>query len=102
VSNGGIFGTILQLMRYSEVGANINIEKIVIPPKLIEKGYNLETYIKMFLTTSYILTAPEEKSQQVIKIFKDHDMSANLIGKIIKKAGLKINNGKESLNIIEC
>jgi len=101
VSNGGIFGTILQLMQYSEVGANINIEKIVIPPKLIEKGYNLETYIKMFLTTSYILTAPEDKSQQIIKIFKDHDMSANLIGKVIKKAGLKINNGKETLEVIE-
>jgi len=101
ISNGGVFGTILQLMQYSEVGADINIEKIVIPPKLIEKGYNLETYIKMFLTTSYILTAPEEKSQQIIKIFKDHDMSANLIGKIIKKVGLKINNGKESLDVIE-
>ena len=101
ISNGGVFGTILQLMQYSEVGADINIEKIVIPPNLIEKGYNLETFIKMFLTTSYILTAPEEKSQQIIKIFKDHDMSANLIGKIIKKAGLKINNGKESLDVIE-
>jgi len=101
VSNGGIFGTILQLMQYSEVGADVNIEKIVIPPKLIEKVYNLETYIKMFLTTSYILTAPEDKSQQIIKIFKDHDMSANLIGKVIKKAGLKINNGKETLEVIE-
>jgi len=101
VSNGGVFGTTLQLIQYSKVGADINIEKIVIPPKLIEKGYNLETYTKMFLTTSYILTAPEEKSQQIIKIFKDHDMSANLIGKIIKKARLKINNGKESLDVIE-
>ncbi len=101
VSNGGVFGTVLQLMQYSEVGVDINIESIVIPPKLIAKGYNLETYIKMFLTTSYILTAPEEKSQQIIKIFKDHDMSANLIGKIIKKAGLKINNGSKSLDVIE-
>jgi len=100
ISNGGVFGTILQLMQYSEVGADINIERIVIPPKLIEKGYNLDTYVKMFLTTSYILTAPEEKSQQIIKIFKDHDMSADLIGKITKKMGLKINNGKESLNVI--
>ena len=101
VSNGGVFGTILQLMQYSEVGADINIKKIVIPPKLIEKGYSLETYIKMFLTTSYILTASEDKSQKIIETFKDHDMSANLIGKIIKKPGLKINNGKESLDVIE-
>jgi len=101
ISNGGVFGTLLQLMQYSEIGADINIERIVIPPKLLENGYNLETYIKMFLTTSYILTAPEEKSQQIIKNFKDHDMSANLIGKITKKAGLRINNGRESLDVMD-
>ncbi|GAG92279.1 unnamed protein product, partial [marine sediment metagenome] len=73
VSNGGIFGTILQLIKYSKVGAEINIEKIVIPPKLVEKGYDLETYVQMFLTTSFILTAPEETSQDVLKIFNDYD-----------------------------
>jgi len=80
ISNGGIFGTILQLINYSKVGADINIEKIVIPPTLVQKSYNLESYIQMYLTTSYILTAPEETSQDVVKIFNAHDMSATVIG----------------------
>ena len=101
VSNGGIFGTILQLIKYSNVGAEINIEKIVIPPTLIEKAYNLETYVQMYLTTSYILTAPEETSQEVIKIFSDHDMSAVVIGRIIKESDLNINDGKDSIKVIE-
>ncbi len=101
VSNGGIFGTILQLIKYSKVGAEINIEKIVIPPTLIEKAYNLETYVQMYLTTSYILTAPEETSQEVIKIFSDHDMSAVVIGRIIKESDLNINDGKDSIKVIE-
>ena len=101
ISNGGLFGTILQLMQYSKVGAEINIEKIVIPPKLVDKGYKLETYIKMFLTTSYILTAPKEKSQQIIKILKSHDMSVILVGKIIEKEVLRIKKSKESIDVIE-
>ena len=101
ISNGGIFGTILQLINYSKVGADINIEKIVIPPTLIEMSYNLETYIQMYLTTSYILTAPEETSQDVLKIFNDHNMSAAAIGKIKSEPELIINDDKDSIKVVE-
>ena len=101
ISNGGIFGTILQLINYSKVGAEINIEKIVIPPILIEKAYNLETFIQMYLTTSYILTAPEETSQDVIKIFNNHDMSAAVIGRIRNESELNITDGKDSIKVME-
>ena len=101
VSNGGIFGTILQLIKYSNVGATINIEKILIPPTLIEKAYNLETYIQMYLTTSYILTAPEETCQDVLKIFNSHNMSAVVIGRIKKELELNINDGKDSIKVVE-
>ena len=101
ISNGGIFGTVLQLINYSKVGADINIEKIVIPPILIEKTYNLETYIQMYLTTSYILTAPEKTSKDVVKIFNDHDMSAAVIGKIRSETELNITDGKDTIKVIE-
>ena len=101
ISNGGIFGTILQLIKYSKVGADINIEKIVIPPILIEKSYNLETFIQMYLTTSYILTAPEETSQDVVKIFNDHNMSATIIGRIRSEQELNINDGKNSIRVLK-
>ena len=101
VSNGGLFGTILQLLKYSKVGADINVEKIVIPPKLIEKGYQLETYIQMFLTTSYILTAPEETSQEVIKTFNNHDMYAAVIGRVRNESELNINDSKDSMKVLE-
>jgi len=101
ISNGGIFGTILQLINYSKVGADINIEKIVIPPALIEKSYNLETYVQMYLTTSYILTAPEETSQDVLKIFNDHNMSAAVIGKIKSEPELNINDDRDSIKVVE-
>ncbi len=101
ISNGGIFGTILQLINYSKVGADINIEKIVMPPALMEKAYNLETYMQMYLTTSYVLTAPEKTSQDVVKIFNDHGMFAAVIGRIRNEQELNITDGQDTIKVIE-
>jgi len=102
ISNGGIFGTILQLIKYSNVGANVNITKITIPKTLIDLKYSLETFIKMYLTTSYILTAPKNNSNQIIDIFHKHGLHANVIGTIIKETNLlRINDGKESIDVIK-
>ncbi|MFX0070126.1 MAG: AIR synthase related protein [Candidatus Hermodarchaeota archaeon] len=103
ISNGGIFGTILQLIKYSNVGANININKIEIPEQLIELKYTLEKYIKMYLTTSFVLTAPDKNCKELISIFEKYGLHANVIGKIINEKNLlKINNGLEenSINVI--
>ena len=90
----------MQLIKYSGVGADVNVESIVIPPKLLNVNYDLETYIQMFLTTSYLLTSPEENSQKVIEVLKKYNMSANVIGKVISKQELRISNKRESIEVI--
>ena len=101
VSNGGIFGTILQLIKYSKVGADVNINRIEIPPNLINEGYDLETYIKMYLTTSFVLTAPNSNCKEIVDVFQEFGLNANVVGKIINDQNLlRINNGTESLDVI--
>ncbi|MFW9772410.1 MAG: AIR synthase related protein [Candidatus Heimdallarchaeota archaeon] len=100
ISNGGIFGTLLQLIRYSKVGANVNINNIEIPPILRDQNYSLEKYLKMYLTTSYILTASEQNSEKILETFLQYGLFSKIIGKIIKGDQLKINNGKDSLTVM--
>ncbi|MCK4370535.1 MAG: hypothetical protein KAW03_05670 [Candidatus Lokiarchaeota archaeon] len=101
VSNGGIFGTLLQLIKYSNVGADVNVNRIKLPPILTERRYDLNTYIKMYLTTSYILTAPENNCEKLIDIFREYGLDAQVIGKIIKEKNLlKINDGNDSVDAI--
>ena len=101
VSNGGIFGTILQLIKYSKVGADVNINRIEIPPNLINEGYDIETYIKMYLTTSFVLTAPNSNCKEIVDVFQEFGLNANVVGKIINDQNLlRINNGTESLDVI--
>ena len=101
ISNGGIFGTTLQLIKYSSVGANINVNEIEIPPILKHLNYSLKMYIKMYLTTSFILTAPDENCKEIINILKIQGLESKVIGKIIKQKILKINNGKETIDVIK-
>ena len=78
-----------------------NIKQIEIPSKLVEKGYDLETYVQMFLTTSYVLTAVRENCQKILNIFQDHHMYAVVIGSIKNEFDLSINNGKNSIKVID-
>ena len=101
ISNGGIFGTTLQLIKYSSVGANININSIIIPPSLRDLNYTLEMYIKMYLTTAFIISAPDENCKEIINILKIQGLESKVIGKIIKQKILKINDGKETIDVIK-
>lgn len=102
VSNGGIFGTILQMTRYSNVGADINITNLEIPPKLLQIGYDLETYVQMFLSTSYVLTASKENCKSMIKTFNKHGLEANVIGEVTKHENtLRLNDGDGGHEIIK-
>ncbi|MFX1321799.1 MAG: AIR synthase-related protein [Promethearchaeota archaeon] len=101
ISNGGIFGTLLQLIKYSNVGADININNIAIPPKLLEAQYNLETYIKMYLTTSFVISAPKANCDKILEIFSTCGLEARVIGEIIKEKKLKINDGQKSTEIFK-
>lgn len=102
ISNGGIFGSIFQLIKYSNVGADININKIIIPPILSDVGYDLISYSKMYLTTSFILAAPDHNCKRMIEIFKTHGLTAKVIGKIINEPHLlRLNNEKKSVNVMK-
>lgn len=101
ISNGGIFGTLLQMIQYSKVGADVNINLIDIPPVLLKEKCDLDLYIQKYLTTSFILTTSPENSNQLIEIFQEYGLKANIIGKIIKDPNLlRINNGKDSIDVI--
>ncbi|TKJ19889.1 MAG: hypothetical protein CEE43_14240 [Promethearchaeota archaeon Loki_b32] len=100
VSNGGIFGTLIQLIKYSNVGADVNINRIILPPILSESEYDLNTYVKMYLTTSFILTAPENNCEKIFDIFREYGLDAQVIGEIIAQNKLKINDGNDSVDVI--
>jgi selenophosphate synthetase-related protein len=99
ISMGGIFGTIIQLVTYSYVGALIDVSKILIPEILINNDYSLEDYSRMFLTTSFIITAKSENTKEIITTFEEYGLKATSIGTITKEIGLIISDGIRQIKI---
>ena len=97
ISNGGIFGTIYQLTEYSKVGADIDIDSIIIPDKLKGLNYSIEDYANMYLTTSFITTCKKNNTDESLQHFSKYDLHANKIGKITQETVLKIHNNKEEI-----
>lgn len=101
ISNGGLFGSIFQLIKYSSVGAEININKIKIPPVLIKQNYDLISYSKMYLTTSFIITAQGTNCKEIVNIFRNHGLESMVIGKIIEdKNLLKLSDDNTSIDVM--
>ncbi|MFW9951597.1 MAG: AIR synthase related protein [Candidatus Thorarchaeota archaeon] len=100
ISNSGIFGTIIQLASYSNMGARINVNDIEIPSFLIEANYSIIDYSQMFLTTSFILSAPKNNSNEIINIFKNNLMEARKIGEIIKEKALILQDNKSEIKVM--
>ncbi len=101
ISNGGIFGTIMQLLFFSRLGADICVSNIILPQVLIDLGYTIEKYVKMYLTTSFVITAPEQNCGKINSIFTKHGMHTSILGTITEEPVLKINDGKNSKKVIK-
>jgi uncharacterized protein len=84
ISNGGILGTLLLMLEYSKKGAVVNLGRITIPPKLIEIGYNLLEYSKMYLTTAFLLAIPPSNVPKVKKLATKFGLNLCVIGNIVE------------------
>ncbi len=96
LSNGGIIGTILLLLEYSQKGATLDLAAIPVP-----KGLDLITWLKMYISTGFIVTARQDKVNQVIEIFQDHDLEAKEIGTVTDNQKLTIKLGEETRSIFD-
>ena len=101
ISNSGIFGTAIQLAQFSKKGVNIDITNLVIPPFLVKEQYGIIDYAQMFLTTSFILTAPKENSEKIIKIFKNHSMIACKIGEVLEEKCLLLSEKQKQIKVMD-
>lgn len=101
ISNSGIFGTAIQLAQFSKKGVNIDITDIVIPPILVSEQYGIIDFAQMFLTTSFILTAPNENSEKIIEIFTNHSMNACKIGEILEEKCLYLSEKQKQVKVMD-
>ncbi|MHA1674007.1 MAG: AIR synthase related protein [Promethearchaeota archaeon] len=97
VSNGGIFGTLYQLLSYSRKGASIDLSAL---PELLERDsipYTIEDFLFLFLTSAFIIAGAPENIGEIRGEVEKAGMKFYLLGKINEDKNITIKDQHEEM-----
>jgi hypothetical protein len=91
VSNAGILGTLSIMMENSGKGAIIDLTSIPKPAEI-----ELSDWLVCFQSFGFVLSVSPKHSETVIDLFKDREITAAIIGKVIDDPIVTLKNGLAS------
>jgi len=96
LSNGGIIGTTLLMLEYSRRGSIFDLANIPRPQDI-----TLIDWLKMYITTGYIVSAPSKNVQSVLDIFEEHKFAASVVGSINNSRKLVLQLNQENREVFD-
>ena len=91
VSNAGILGTVSIMMENSGKGAIIEVASV---PKPVEIA--LSDWLVCFQSFGFVLSVSPRDSEAVISLFREREITAAIVGKVIDQPTVTLKNGPES------
>jgi selenophosphate synthetase-related protein len=91
VSNAGILGTISIMIENSGKGAIIELDSIRKPDEI-----ELSDWLVCFQSFGFALSVQPQKSDAVISLFRDREITAAIVGKVVDEPMITLRNGPES------
>ncbi|RJX29736.1 MAG: methanogenesis marker 2 protein [Desulfarculus sp.] len=77
ISNAGLIGTAAIMMENSGFGAEIDLAAIPRPPQI-----ELSAWLTAFMSFGFVLSADPGRSAQVLAMFRERELAAEVIGKV--------------------
>jgi selenophosphate synthetase-related protein len=96
LSNGGIIGTTLLMLEYAQKGATIDLSAILTPTEL-----DLSSWLKMYISTGFIVSTIPANVKAVLSIFEEHGLSASAVGDVDVSQQLKVQLGEDMTTIFD-
>ncbi len=90
ISNPGIPGTLAMLLESSNKGAEVHLQNI---PKPVD--IDLIDWLKIYPSYGFIVCADPGKCDDLLSLFTENGISANIIGEIINENNLYLNHSGE-------
>jgi len=103
VSNGGILGTLYQMMQYSKHkgGATIQLDELNQFLKKISMPYSLEDFLFVFLTSAFLICGDPADIPHISNEISACNMEFTIVGKVIENPLLQIEFQEESTTLIK-
>ncbi len=86
-SNPGILGSMAMLLEASGRGGIIQIEAIPRPDSV-----PLREWVKMFISTGFILTCPENNATECLQVLKKGGLTAKIVGQVLEDSCVYLAN----------
>jgi len=101
ISNGGILGTLFQMMQYAKLGAVIDLkilESHIISDKL---QFSTEEFIFLFLTSGFLISGKNETKDKFIELVQKAKMNFYEIGKVHGNDEIRLKYGNDEEILLE-
>ena len=92
ISMAGILGTALMLLECSDVGAEIDLNSIAVPPQV-----PILQWLSAFPSYGFLLSVRPENEAAVKELFQARDISCNAIGEITATKKVILQQGNETV-----
>lgn len=88
ISNGGIIGTLAMLIHCSQVGANLNLDRLFIP-----ENTDWLKWLTTFPSYGYLFAVKEKDAHRLKQLFKHHNITSANCGHFVEGADLTLQTG---------
>ena len=101
ISNGGILGTIFQMMQYAKLGAIIDL--VLLETHIIADNipFSTEEFIFMFLTSGFLISGKNETKNELIDLVHNAKMNFYEIGNVNGKNEIRLKYGNNEEILLE-
>ena len=90
ISNPGILGTIGMLLETSGKGAQLDLDSLPIP-----EGVEMDEWVLIYPGFGFVLTCNPELSREVIRVFQEEHVVADVVGTITGDKKYVVRSGEE-------
>lgn len=101
ISNGGILGTLFQMMQFAKKGAEIDLK--ILESHIISDNiqFSTEEFIFLFLTSGFLISGKNETKDEFIDLVQKANMKFYEIGKVHGNDEIRLKYGNDEKTLLE-
>jgi hypothetical protein len=101
ISNGGILGTIYQMMAFNGKGAEICLDTLEQDLKRDAFPYTVEEFLFLFLTSGFLVTGNPQTKPELMDLIDQCEMRFYEIGTVIENPSINLSHAQDTAQLLE-
>ncbi|MHA1744679.1 MAG: AIR synthase related protein [Promethearchaeota archaeon] len=101
IANGGILGTVYQMMAFNGKGAEISLDILEQDLKRDAFPYTVEEFLFLFLTSGFLVTGNPQTKPELMGLLEQSKMRFYEIGTVIEPSRITLSHAHATVHLLE-